>query len=269
MRVLCLAIGLSLGALPAWADARITLLMDVLKVSEVVSILRDEGLSYGDSLDTDMLDGKGGAFWTAQVQRIYDAQRMEETLRRALENELEEEDVEAALTFFASDAGARVVEMENEARRAMSDPDVEEAARAQYETLKGSDDALMALVSRYIEVNDLLNHNVSGAMSANVQFLKGLSDGGYYKRSEADILEEVWSERDEITADTESWLNGFLLMAYTPLEQGDLEAYVNYADTEQGRALNAALFLGFGVLYRDISYALGRAVALSAKADEI
>ena len=243
--------------------------MEVLKVSEVVSILHGEGLAYGDALDADMLDGKGGAFWAVQVRRIYDAQRMEETLRRALEDELDDGDVEAALSFFGSDAGARIVEMENEARRAMSDPEVEEAARARYETLKGVDDPLMALVSRYIEVNDLLDHNVSGAMSANFQFLKGLSDGGYYKRSEAEILEEVWSERDDITSDTESWLNGYLLLAYTALEPGDLEAYVRYAETGQGRALNAALFLGFGVLYRDISYALGRAVALSAKADEI
>jgi hypothetical protein len=269
MRVLCLAIGLSLSALPAWADARMTLLMEALQVSEVVSILRAEGLAYGEALDADMLDGQGGAFWATQVRRIYDAQRMEEVLRRALDNGLDDDDVEAALSFFGSDAGARIIEMENEARRAMSDPEVEEAARTRYDTLKGGDDPLLALVSRYIEVNDLLGNNVSGALSSNFQFLKGLSDGGYYKRSEAQILEEVWSERDDITADSESWLNGFLLLAYSPLDLRDLEAYVTYAGTEQGRALNAALFLGFGELYRDISYALGRAIALSAKADEI
>ncbi|WP_227271554.1 DUF2059 domain-containing protein [Roseobacter weihaiensis] len=269
MRALCLAICLSVSALPAWANARVTLLMDALKVTEVVSILRAEGLSYAQTLDADMLNGQGGAFWTSQVDRIYDAERIEETVRAALEAGLEEEEIEAALAFFTSERGTRIVRLENAARTAMADPEVDEAAREIYESLRDSDGPLVQLVSHYIDVNDLLERNVSGAMSANYQFYKGLSDGRFMRRSDADILDEVWAQQDDIRTDTESWLHGFLLMAYQPLPLEDMQAYVDYSASPEGQALNAALFEGFETVYRDLSYALGRAVALNAAGDEI
>ncbi len=269
MRLLAFAIMLALSAPPAWANARMTLLMDALRIDEVVGILRSEGFAYAQELDQDMLAGQGGAFWHGQIRQIYDADRITERLRRALEAELSEEEIEAALAFFGSNQGARIVELENAARQALSDPEVETAARDNYTSLKGSDDPLLSLVSQYVQVNDLLERNVSGSMSANFQFYKGLSDGRYAQQSEAEILQEVWSQQDFIREDTEYWLYGFLLMAYQPLSLETMEAYVDYSSSSEGQALNAALFSGFEEVYRDISYALGRAVALNAEGDEI
>lgn len=269
MRALCIAALIWGAALPAWADARITVLFDHLQVRDVLSILADEGQEYGSLLDQDMLDNKGGAFWAAQVTRIYDQQRMEETLRRAFKEGLDDAAIEGALTFFGSEDGARIVLLENAARRAISDPAVEEVAREKYEELKGTDDPLMVLVDQYIEQNDLLEWNVSGAMTANYHFYKGLADGGYYARSEEEILDEVWSEQDMIREDTESWLGGYLLMSYQPLPLPVLEDYVAFSASEAGRALNAVLYEGFDTMYRDISYGLGRAISLMAQGDEI
>ena len=269
MRALCFAAALVLGAGPSWANARMTMLMDALRIPEVVAILRAEGFAYAQDLDQDMLDGQGGAFWQEQIRGIYDSERITEQLRQSLEQGLEPDEVEAALAFFSSEQGALIVSLENAARQAMSDPDVETAARDVYASLKGSEDPLLRLVTRYIEDNDLLERNVTGSMSANFQFYKGLSDGRFSEQSEAQILEEVWSQQDSIREDTEYWLNGFLLMAYQPLPLETMQLYVDYSASDAGQALNAALFDGFEGIYRDISYALGRAIALNAQGDEI
>lgn len=271
MRAILLSVAVTLLAMPAWANARLTLLMDALAVPEAVAILRDEGLAYGETLDRDMLGGQGGAFWNAQVDKIYDANIIEEMIRAQLDTEMSDEEIEEALAFFSAPEGARIITLENAARRAMADPEVENAALDIYASMKNGQDPLMGLVTQYIDVNGLLERNVTGAMSANYQFYKGLSDGRFQgtRRSNDDILQEVWAQENVIREDTRGWLNGFLLMAYQPIPLDDLEAYVAFSETPAGKSLNAGLFSGFEIAYRDISYALGRAVALSADGDEI
>ena len=79
----------------------------------------------------------------------------------------------------------------------------------------------------------------------------------------------MWSQQEEIRQDTLGWLNAYLLMSYQPVPLDALEQYLDYAASPEGRALNAALFDGFEVVYSDISYGLGRAISLIAKGDEI
>lgn len=256
-------------ALPAWSDAKITVLMDVMQVAEVVHILRDEGLQYGATLDEEMLDGEGGEFWAEQVRRLYDPQRMEMRLRRAFTEVLSAEDVEASIAFYASGAGMRIIESENRTRAALADPAVLEAAGDLLMQLRDDDASVLTLIERYIEVNDLVGNNVSGSMSQHYRFLKGLSDGGYGQRRDDQLLDEVWQRRDIIVADTEDWLMRFLTLAYSTLPEKELQSLIVFSESDAGRALNSALFLGFERIYRDISYGLGRGIALNAKADEI
>lgn len=269
MRALCLALFLTVMASPVWANSRVTILMDVLKVSQVVEILRAEGLAYAAVLDQDMLGGQGGPFWQEQVSGIYDVQRISERLRKALETEMDADDIEAAIDFFGSDLGRQIVDQENAARRAMMDPDLEQAALDFYAESVTAQDPMTGLIVTFIAANDLLDRNVSGAMSSNFQFYKGLSDGRYTSQSEADILNDVWEQEAEIREDTDGWLNGFLFMAYQSLSVEALQQYIDYSTSPEGQALNAALFDGFEAVYRDVSYGLGRAVALNAKVDDI
>ena len=255
--------------LPALADARIAILADVLRLDEVTQLLRDEGLDYAQSLNTDLLSGRGGPFWAAQAERIYDPIRMSETVLRALEAGLDGPDLDATIAFFASPLGEQIIALENAARRAINDPGVEETARAAYLKIRGSDEPLLALLQRFVDANDLVERNVAAAMSANYQFDKGLSDGRWMDVTEAEILEEIWAQEAEVRADTELWLFAYLLMAYSPLSLDDLARYVDFSASAAGQALNTALFDGYGQLYRDISYALGRAVALSGPGNEL
>ncbi|AXI44328.1 hypothetical protein C1J02_11400 [Sulfitobacter sp. SK011] len=258
---------------PALADARLTVLVDVLKLPEAAQILREEGLSHATELDVDMLGGRGGPGWDIQIGAIYDTARMVETVRRALESELQEPDLSAELEqtidFFASELGSKIVSLENSARAAILDDDVEEAARARYMALEGTDDARLELIRGFVESGDMINRNVTSAMNSNYQFLRGLTDGRATQMSDEEILADVAEDLDEITDDTVSWLYGYLLLAYHPLSDAELQAYLTYSQTKAGQALNRGLFDGFGKAYEDISYALGRAVALNMTAEEL
>jgi hypothetical protein len=66
-----------------------------------------------------------------------------------------------------------------------------------------------------------------------------------------------------VRSDTVDWLMGYLMLSYQPLDDVETARLVEFVQTSAGRALNAAIFDGFGTMYSDISYALGRAVALN------
>jgi hypothetical protein len=151
----------------------------------------------------------------------------------------------------------------------MAEDDVEEIARLRVEELRAAGDARMAQVDVFIAVNDLVERNVAGALGSNYQFFRGLADGGAYAMTEDQILADVWTQEQDIREDTTEWLYGFLNMAYRPLGDDDLEAYIAFSESEAGRALNAALFAGFDVLYRDISYALGLAVSRAMSGSDL
>ncbi|MEW9921802.1 DUF2059 domain-containing protein [Marimonas sp. MJW-29] len=260
---------LTFTAMGALADARMSVLVDVLRLPEAAQILSDEGLTHTQELNTEMLNGQGGAGFQLQVERIYDPSLMVEMVRSELERELEGALLEEVIAFYASDLGTQIITLENEARRAIQDPDVEEAARARHAELEGNDDERLALIGAYIESGDMISRNVTSAMNSNFQFLKGLAEGGAIEMTEEDMLKDVTSDIDESTQDTTSWLYGYLLLAYSPLSAQDLQEYVAFSRSAAGQALNTALFAGFGKAYEDISYALGRAVALNMTAEEL
>lgn len=257
------------SAISAFADARMSVLVDVLRLPEAARILSDEGLTHAQELNAEMLNGQGGPGWQLQVERIYEPALMVEMVRAELERELEGDLLEDVIVFYASDLGAEIIRLENEARRAIQDADIEEAARARYAALEGSDDARLGLITEYIESGDMISTNVTSAMNSNLQFLKGLEEGGAIEMSEDEMLADVTRDMDESTEDTTAWLYGYLLLAYSPLSDDDLSVYVAFSESPAGQALNRALFAGFGKAYEDISYALGRAVALNMSAEEL
>lgn len=251
------------------ADEAAQRLAATLQLDEVITVLRDEGIAHGRELDQDMLGGTGGDYWRRQVERIHDRDRMRAAMVRAFRDGMSEAEIAGSIAFFDTDTGQTILALETSARRAIADPQVEAIARASYDELRGSDDPHFAAVARFVEVNDLLERNVAGVMSATYRFYRGMADGGALDLDEGSILADVWSGEAETRADTESWLYGFLLMAYRPLDADAMAAYNAFSETPAGRALNAALFDGFDALYGDISYGLGRAVAQAMSGSEL
>ncbi|MHA6344070.1 DUF2059 domain-containing protein [Roseivivax sp. CAU 1761] len=270
-------------AMPATAGP-IEDLAAALRIPDLVSVMREEGLAQGKSLAGEMLPSGPNPAWTAILERIYDTGRMEEVVIDSFEAHLAPEQAATLLDFFAEGDGREITRLEIEARQAMLDPAVEEAARETYRArlaetgglpeaedgaeageetgaADGAGDGRLARLDAFVAANDLVENNVMGAMNASLMFYGGLAEGGGIEMSEDEILADVWAQEEETRAETEEWVKSFLLMAYEPLSAERLDAYIALSSAPEGQALNRALFTGFNEMYEDISYALGLALA--------
>lgn len=249
--------GLAAGADDAAA------LQATLKLPEVFAVMSEEGRDYGRDLEADMFPGAGGRQWQEAVAGIYSTERMLADFGAIFEAELTRinTDTAAMLDFFTSDLGQRVTTLEVSARRALLDEAVEDASRLKLEEMRAEADPRVGLIEEFVTVNDLVEANVTGGLNANYAFYLGLADANALGRemSEDEVIAEVWGQEDEIRAETDLWVHSYLAMAYAPLTDAELEAYIAFSRTEPGKDLNRALFAGFDVLFVDVSRQLGRA----------
>ena len=238
-------------------------LFDAMGLPELVEVMRQEGLAYGEDIARDMLGGAGGADWQDRVGAIYDTGLMERSLRAGLEAGLAESEIGPALDFFQSDLGREIIGLEISARTAMLDDEVETATKEAAAMAMADDTERHELIEAYVDANDLIETNVVGALNANLAFYQGLALGGALpaELTEEQILRDVWSQEPEIRVSTTEWVYGFLTLAYEPLEDAELTAYTEFSLTPEGRVLNRALFAAFDGLFNDISRALGLEVA--------
>ncbi len=244
-------------------------LIDALGIPALLDVMRSEGQSYGVELGVDFLPDGGGATWGAVVMRLYDPVKMRMSVAQALEDGIPAQHLDPLLAFFNSATGKRIVEQEILAREAFLDAAAEEAARATFRDASDAQADRLALLKEYVAINDLVEFNVAGALTANLRFYRGLVEGGAIEMSEEEMLAEVWEQESEIRADTEEWLMSYLLMAYAPLSDAEVGEYVALSGSEAGQALNRALFVGFDAMYADLSYALGLAVAQQMKGEDL
>ena len=147
--------------------------------------------------------------------------------------------------------------------KAMLDEDVEQAAKEAAAVALADEDPRVALIRRYADANEIVDANVTGALNTNFAYFMGLMDGGATggDLTESDVLADVQAQEPRIRADTTEWVYSFLLMAYAPASDEDIEALIAFSETDAGEALNVALFDAFDVVFRDISRELGLASA--------
>lgn len=245
-------------------DPAVVRLAEALHLPDVFEILTEEGRVYGGTLEAEMFPGLGGAAWAADVDRIYAVDRTYPAFLREFSRHLSGNaalpEIEA---FVTSDLGRKASLLEVSARRAFLDKEVEAAARMRFAELAGSDDPQYRLVASYIDENDLLEVNVSGGLNAARAFYAGLSTGGAFDApmSTDQILQEVWAQEPAIRSEAETWLGAVLNMAYAPLTEAELRAYIAVSQTRAMHALNGALYAAFDSTFVSVSHDLGRTAA--------
>lgn len=242
-----------------------------LRIDEILGVIKAEGLANGEELAADMFGGSGGAGWAASMAQIYDPEAMRRQFDRSLDR-LSEADAAAladSLTFYTSDLGQRIIGLELEARRAMLDPAVEEAAIADWKAL--TDQRRLDQLDRFVAINDLVESNVMGALNANLAYYRGLSTGGAFgdPMPEDQMLSEVWAQEADLRKETVDWVFPYLSLAYSPLSEAELQSYIEFSDTAAGRRANAVLFAAFDAVFVAVSADLGRAVALRLNGQDI
>jgi hypothetical protein len=72
-----------------------------------------------------------------------------------------------------------------------------------------------------------------------------------------------------VRKESEKWLFSYLSLAYQPLSDADLDAYIAFSETPAGQRLNTIIFTAFDEAFRQVSFDLGRASALQMKGQDI
>jgi hypothetical protein len=225
--------------------------------------MREEGFAYGEELAQDLFVGpmtdRLSEEWAATLRDIYDTGWMGGVVRSRLESGLEGHDVAPMIEFFTTSPGSDMIRLEVSARRALLDDDVMEAAKEAAALAIADNTPRYQLIRRLVEANDLVEMNVVGAMNSNVSYFMGLFDGAVPpgSLSEEEVITDVWSREAEIRAFTTEWVYAFLLMAYKPLSEDEIEAYIAFSATEAGQALNRAVFASFDEMFDNVSFQLG------------
>jgi uncharacterized protein DUF2059 len=261
----------TLSVLAPAEAATIEELSQALQIRQVAEILAAEGTAYGDTIESNMFPGRGGAGWDGIVEQIYVAETMADKLNQGLAQGLAQVDLDPLVHFFGSDMGRRIITLELSARDAFRDAEIEEAATEAARELIAGEGGRYQLLREFIEVNDLIESNVVGALNANMAFYRGMAAGGAFggEMNENQMLSDVWTEESAIRADTLTWLYGYLGLAYQPLQDEDLRAYIELSKTPGGQALNRALFVAYDDMYNDISFRMGRMTAVFMRGDNL
>lgn len=246
-------------------------LAGLLRMDETFAIMAEEGRVHGDDLEEAFFPGRGGAHWDETVAAIYDTARLRDRFLAAFAAAYagHDADLAAAAAFFGTDLGQRILRLEIEARRAMLDPDITEEAEVQAEKMKEARDPRLRLIRDLIEAGDLLEMNVAAALTANLEFTRGLAETAPQDIPAEEMMADVWGQEAATRASTSTWLFSYMALAYGPLTDADLGAYVDFWETPAGQTLNAALFAGFDAAFAPVSRDLGLATGRIARGIDI
>lgn len=234
-------------------------LYTALGLPDIVDIMREEGVVYGAQIGADLFPNQMTPAWPATVETIYDAEAMHGSVKAAFIAALDGQDITLMVTFFTSEPGRTMVSLEVSARRALLDDAVDVASKEAAVAAREANTERFQLVETFVQTNDLIETNIVGAMNSNVAFYFGLMAGGAFDEAltQDQILNDVWDQEADIRANTSEWVYGFLMLAYDPVSADDIKAYTAFSASDDGVALNTALFAAFDDMFDAISFDLG------------
>lgn len=251
-------------AAAAAADPAAARLLALMQMPDLLSVMAEEGRSYGGSLREAMFPDRQAPGFEATVARIYDPARALARFEPAFAAALPADPalLAEAEAFFAAPLGQRLATAELAARRLLLDEAANEAAEVAAARMQAARDPRLRLIRRLIEAGDLIEQNTAGTMTALTAFRLGLNETAPpgARRDEADILADAWAGEAQVRADSTEWLVTFMALAYADLEEADLKAYAAFLASPAGLAVNRALFAGSEAAMRPALADLGREV---------
>lgn len=246
----------------------------VLQMDQLMPVLRDEAMAEAPVIAESLFPRGGTGTWTRQVAAIHDPKQLEITFREGLANGIREDQLprlNAALDFYQTPLGARIITLETTARQTMLNAEVEEEAVNRFAHAAEGEEPRSGQIMRLIEEADLVGPNVAGGLNAAVAFSEGFSAGGGFDMpmTRDEMLADAWSQEADIAAETLIWMQAYLMLAYSPLSDAELEQYIRYSTSPEGRALANVMFHGFDKIFIDTSRALGLAAARQMQGREL
>ncbi len=260
-------------ARPALADQ----LSEALFLPELFEIMATEGRMSILADGAVPLQGASLARFETEVAEIYAPERMLAQFMRVLNNDLQArpEVREDTLAFAATPLGQDILRLEVSAREALLDDEVDLFARhaleeARMDTARQTVRKRLADIRQRIEANDLIELNVSLGLNTSFAYYRGMMMENAVSGMSADmLLQLVWAQEPDIRADIEDWIESYFLMAYQPLDDDSMQAFLDYVDTPLARAFNQAMFRAFDEVFSEISLNLGRALGRHLTAEDL
>lgn len=240
-------------------------LAELIHTEALFAIVADEGTGYGREIGKALFPEGAAPGWEVAVSRIYDATLLRRRFEQALDVALADQHAarDAAIAFFASPAGQRITTAELAARRALLDEATAEAAAVAAERLRETGDPRLRRLRRLMAAGNLVDENTAAALSGLLAFELGLQDAAdpSARIPEDQLAREVMSREGGVRAETADWLAAFMALAYADLDDADLDAYADFAESPAGRTLNAALFSAYAAALtpalRDLGHEAG------------
>ena len=265
--LLSLCLALPVTALPSFAQTQamqpeIAALSQTLKIDAMIAVMRTEGLANGKEMEADLFPGQDGAAWDVVVNRVYDTTRLHQIFDAALTKALENDPgtQKAMRAFFGTPLGQHILALEIDARKTLLDDNATEAAAKLWGKALNAKTHRAKQISRFAEINDLVESNVMGALNGNLAFYSGMNTAGAFPEPmpEDDMLAEVWAQEADVRRDTTEWLFPFLMLAYQPLSDKELGKYIAFSETPAGQKANRAMFVAFDAMFVQVSKELGQ-----------
>ncbi|WP_265500735.1 hypothetical protein [Paracoccus beibuensis] len=245
-----------------------------LDLQMIMPILRDEAVAEAADMEADGLIAGAGKPWAEAVADVHDVARLEGLFREGIAAALSAADpsaIDRGLAFQESGLGRRLLDLELAARRAMLDDEVEAQARDGFARALARGDLRAQQVLRLIDEADLVAPNVTGALNASLAFSRGFEEAGGFDMplSEEQLLAETLAQRGQIEVETAEWLRSYLLLSYSSLSDAEMETFIRYASSREGRAVAQVLFGAFDRVLQRTSFELGLAAALRLQGREL
>lgn len=239
---------------------------------ELFEIMASEGRNSVLADGAIPLQGRALADFERDVARIYDHDTMHDAFLATLTADLDSapDVVQDALEFAQTDLGKRVLRLEISAREALLDDEVDQIARMTLEEARTDPAQRLEMIRARVDANDLIELNVSLGLNTSYAYYQGmLSENAVNGLDSEQLLFLVWAQEPEIRADIEDWIESYFMMAYQPLSDDELQAYIDYVSQPLAQAFNRAMFRAFDALFTDISIAVGRALGRRLNVEDL
>lgn len=246
---------------------------DAFLLPDLFRIMAAEGIDYAQTVRVDFGIDISADSWAQTISAIYRPEQMQATFMAHFAEQMTGRDdvITDALAFAASDVGARVLRLEISARDALLDPDMDDAARDALEDMRAVENPRLDLIAERIAVNDLIDLNVAISLNTAFAFFDAMAQAetNNTPAPEQDLLAQLWAQEPSIRADTTEWIYSYFVLAYQPLSDADLTAYIDFSASPNGIALNNAMFAAFERTFDQLSMALGQAAGTALQSTDL
>ncbi len=198
------------------------------------------------------------------LQAGFDPKPMKADIRTHLESKLDAADADAALAWLESPLGQRATELEGQAGL----PAVQQEVMRRLQT--GGGDELsterQALIERFDDATGASDMSVEMVMGIQRGMLTAILRAAGAPAEQLDAaLGQIGAARGQIAAAVEAQNQATFAVVYRDLSDAEMREYVEFAESDSGRAYHQAMLSGFAKAMEAAATRSGEAIAAAAQ----